>query len=73
MPGRRDGKNYRHSDDEVMWKYGSRIVMKERIPGILSGAMGNQMYTARLDSEQEVREFIQFVQEKRLSHIEKEK
>ena len=22
--GRRDGKNYRHSDDEVMWKYGSR-------------------------------------------------
>ena len=61
--GRRDGKNYRHSDDEVMWKYGSRIVMKERIPGILSGAMGNQMYTARLDSEQEVREFIQFVQE----------
>ena len=50
-------------DDEVMWKYGSRIVMKERIPGILSGAMGNQMYTARLDSEQEVREFIQFVQE----------
>lgn len=61
--GRRDGKNYRHSDEEVMQIYGSRIVMKERIPGILSGAMGNQMYTARLDSQQEVEEFIRFVQE----------
>lgn len=61
--GRRDGKNYCHSDEEVMQIYGSRIVMKERIPGILSGAMGNQMYTARLDSQQEVEEFIRFVQE----------
>ncbi|MCI6675894.1 MAG: ATP-grasp domain-containing protein [Clostridiales bacterium] len=61
--GRRDGKRYRHSDEEVMRVYGSRIVMKERIPGILSGAMGNQMYTAKVDSKQDVDDFIRFVQE----------
>ncbi len=61
--GRRDGRNYRHSHEEVMQAYGSRIVMQERIPGILSGAMGNQMYTAKLDSQKDVEDFIWFVQE----------
>ena len=61
--GRRDGRNYRHTHEEVMQVYGSRIVMSERIPGVLSGAMGNQMYTARLDSQKEVEDFIWFVQE----------
>ncbi len=39
--------------------------MCERMPDILSGAMGNQMYTARLRTEEEKDEFIRFVHEKK--------
>jgi hypothetical protein len=36
------------------------MVMCERIPEILSGAMGNQMYTAKLESEKDAEEFIAY-------------
>ena len=39
--------------------------MCERMPDILSGAMGNQMYTARLRTAEEKDEFIRFVHEKK--------
>ncbi len=58
---RRDGKNYVHSEEEIWQKYGDRIVMRERMPEILSQAMGNEMYTAKLDSEEDMNEFIHFV------------
>ena len=38
--------------------------MCERMPDILSGAMGNQMYTVRLDTLEQVREFTAFVHRK---------
>ena len=38
--------------------------MCERMPEILSGAMGNQMYTVKLKTEEEKNEFISFVHEK---------
>ena len=34
------------------------------MPDVLSGAMGNEMYTAIVDSEEEVTEFADYVQEK---------
>ena len=37
--------------------------MCERMPDVLSGAMGNQMYTAVFTTYEEVEEFINFVQE----------
>ena len=40
------------------------MVMCERMPDIMSGAMGNQMYTVRLKTEEEKDEFIRFVHEK---------
>jgi hypothetical protein len=40
-------------------------VMCERMPDILSGAMGNQMYTVKLKTRQEKDEFIRFVHEKK--------
>lgn len=58
---RRDGKNYRHSEEEIWAKYGDRIVMRERMPEILSGAMGNEMYTAKLDTEEDLWEYNDFV------------
>ena len=49
-----------HSHEEILARYGADMVMCERIPEILSGAMGNQMYTAKLGSEKEAMEFIAF-------------
>ena len=57
---RRDGRTYIHSHEEILARYGADMVMCERIPEILSGAMGNQMYTAKLGSEKEAMEFIAF-------------
>ena len=39
--------------------------MCERMPEILSGAMGNQMYTVKLKTEEEKEEFIRFVHNKK--------
>jgi hypothetical protein len=58
---RRDKNRYVHTHEEILAKYGSRMVMCERIPEILSGAMGNQMYTAKVPSQDAVDEFIHFV------------
>lgn len=58
---RRDGKQYLHSEEEIWARYGDRIVMRERMPEILSGAMGNEMYTAKLDTKEELDEYNEFV------------
>ena len=56
--GRRDGKKYYYNDDALMAMYGNHIVMNERMPDILSGAMGNYTYTARFETMDEVNDFI---------------
>ena len=35
--------------------------MCQRMPDIFSDAMGNQMYVALLDTEDEVREYVEFI------------
>ena len=60
---RKDGREYVHSHEEIMERYGDKMAMCERMPDILSGAMGNQMYTAHADDEQAAQEFIAFVHE----------
>ena len=42
--GRRDGKNFLLNDSQVAEKYGNRLKMNQRIPEVLAGAMGNQMF-----------------------------
>ncbi len=44
--GRRDGKDFALDHETVMEKYGSSMKMVGRIPDVLAGAMGNQMYVA---------------------------
>ena len=44
--GRRDGKKFRLSHEELMAKYASCMKMTGRIPDALSDAMANQMYLA---------------------------
>ncbi|MBP3228741.1 MAG: hypothetical protein J6M53_08195 [Bacteroidaceae bacterium] len=62
---RRDIYDYAHSHEEVRQRYGQGMVMCERMPDVLSGAMGNQMYTVKLRTQQEVDEFIEFVTKKK--------
>ena len=59
----RYGKPYVHNFDDIRAKYAGKIVLDEEIPEALSGAMGNHMWTAKLDTEEEKDEFIRFVQE----------
>ena len=60
---RKDIHQYKHGHDEVLQKYGHYMKMCERMPDVLSGAMGNQMYTALFETMDEVDEFAEFVQE----------
>ena len=57
--GRRDGKNFRLSHDELTRKYAAQMRMVTRIPDALSGAMGNQMYVAVLPTKEEMDAFYQ--------------
>jgi biotin carboxylase len=62
---RRDQYQYVHSHQEIWDKYGSQIVMCERMPELMWATMGNQMYTAHAASLEETQEFIRFVHEQR--------
>ncbi len=61
---KKDIHTYAHSHQDILDKYGSCIVMAERMPDVLSGAMGNEFYTAIVDSEEDVREFAEYIQER---------
>ncbi len=60
---RRYGKDYIHTVEEIEELFGDKIVLNEEIPEGISGAMGNHMWTARLDTDEEKNEFIRIVQE----------
>ena len=55
--GRRDGKDFSMGHEDILAKYGANIKMVERIPDVLSGAMGNQMYVAVFNSQKEMDAF----------------
>ena len=55
--GRRDGKPFQMSHEELAAKYAKQIRMMERMPDALSGAMGNQMYIAVFPTEEEMNQF----------------
>ena len=55
--GRRDGKNFVMDDAAIRAKYGSAIRQAERIPDVLSGAMGNEMYIATFKTKEEMDAF----------------
>ena len=55
--GRRDGKDFVMNHEDIMNKYGWNMKMVERIPDVLSGAMGNQMYVANFPTKEAMDEF----------------
>ena len=62
---RRDNQNYMHSRDEIISHYGNSIVMNERIHDVLSGAMVNEMYTAKVETMKQLESFVDYVLEKK--------
>ena len=61
---RRDEHRYRHTHEEILERYGKDMVMCERMQGIMVSAMGEQMYTVRLKTYDEMTEFDRFVHER---------
>ncbi len=59
--GLRDGKDFVMSHQDIMDKYGEHMKMVDRIPDVLAGAMGNQMYVAVFDTEKQMRSFYEHV------------
>lgn len=62
--GRRDCHTYKHSNEQIMARYGNRMKMHERIPEALRLDMGDEMYTVTVRSSAERDAFIRYVQEK---------
>lgn len=56
--GRRDGVEYVLSHEEIMEKYRYALCMWDRVPDVLSGAMGNQSYIGRFKTIEERDEFL---------------
>ena len=59
---RKDGHTYAQTHEEIMAKYGDRMMMQEEMPPMNWPQMGRYMYTARLENYEEALEFIRFVQ-----------
>ena len=52
--GRRDGRNYKMSHEDIMREYGHKMKLVDRTPPALAGAMADMMYVANYDSEEEM-------------------
>jgi len=61
--GRRDGRNYKHSHEDIMAKYGDKICMQGRIPDAIADDLGNIMYMIHARSMIEVEEFKAYLSE----------
>jgi len=61
--GRRDGREYRYNEQDIIDKYGYAIKIIERVPYVLSNTMGNLMYIARFKTEEELNNFYRDVSE----------
>ncbi len=59
---RKDGHIYGRTHDEIMARYGDRMMMQEEMPPMNWPQMGRYMYTARLETFEEAQAFIEYVQ-----------
>jgi len=58
--GRQDVRAYAHSHEDLLNEWGHRVVLQDRMPEALSGAMGNQVYLAQCISRAEADSFIEY-------------
>lgn len=61
---RRDAYAYTHSHDEVMAKFGEKVMSAKRMPDGLSDDLGNFAYVGRFETREELDAFVAFVQER---------
>lgn len=61
---RRECHRYKHSHEQIMARYGSRMKMCDELPLALRLDMGDWMYTVNLRSSSERDAFIRYVQER---------
>ena len=61
--GRWDGHNYRHSHDEICWRYGDKVKDSGVLQGILHGSMGDSFFILNADSVAEREEMTAFILE----------
>ena len=59
--GRRDGRAYAHTHDEIMSRYYIRMRDHGRMPDAIANDMGNDYYVARVRDEAAAREFADYV------------
>ena len=55
--GRRDGKNFHYSHEDLLRRYDRNLRMIERMPEALSAAMGDQVYLATFSTQEGLNEF----------------
>ncbi len=58
--GRRDGKSFAYSVQSVIDRFGKNMLLVERIPKALSGAMADLCFLANFDTKEEMFEFFDF-------------
>lgn len=58
--GRRDGKSFAYSEQSVIDRFGKNMLLVERIPKALSGAMADLCFLANFDTKEEMLEFFDF-------------
>jgi biotin carboxylase len=58
--GRQDVRAYAYSHEDIISEWGHRVMLQDRMPEALSGAMGNQVYLAQCISRAEADDFIQY-------------
>ena len=63
---RRDKTEYEYSDVDVMEKFYGKVCHYGRYPTVLSGAMGNRFFMAKFDTIEEVEEFKDFCEMRKI-------
>ncbi len=61
---RRDCHSYKHSHEQILARYGSRLKMCDELPLALRLDMGDKMYTANVRTSVERDAFIRYVQQR---------
>ena len=58
---RRDGRNYAHSHQDILDRYGAALCFQGRVPDALSDDLGNQCYIVRFSARKDIEPFFRFV------------
>ena len=56
--GRRDGKNFVYSEQDIIDRYRNNLKSIERVPEALSGCMGNLSFIANFETREKMQEFF---------------